>query len=55
VACDINDRSRKIHNWKKPSELFTELVELNASTGLNLPRAGATQHNGRINFFRRLA
>ena len=33
VACDINDRPRKIHNWKKPSELFTELVELNASTG----------------------
>jgi IS30 family transposase len=33
VACDINDRPRKIHNWKKPSELFTELVEANASTG----------------------
>ena len=33
VACDINDRPRKIHNWKKPSELFTELVESNASTG----------------------
>jgi len=32
VACDINDRPRKIHNWKKPSELFTELVEANAST-----------------------
>lgn len=30
VACEINDRPRKIHNWKKPSELFTELVE-NAS------------------------
>jgi IS30 family transposase len=33
VACDINDRPRRIHNWKKPSELFTELVEANASTG----------------------
>jgi IS30 family transposase len=33
VACEINDRPRKIHNWKKPSELFTELVEANASTG----------------------
>jgi IS30 family transposase len=33
VASDINDRPRKIHNWKKPSELFTELVETNASTG----------------------
>ncbi|MGH4011700.1 MAG: IS30 family transposase [Pseudonocardiaceae bacterium] len=32
VASDINDRPRKIHNWKKPSELFTELVETNAST-----------------------
>jgi IS30 family transposase len=27
VASDINDRLRKIYNWKKPSELFTELVE----------------------------
>jgi transposase, IS30 family len=33
VACEINDRPRKIHNWKKPSEIFTELVEANASTG----------------------
>ena len=33
VASEINDRPRKIHNWKKPSELFTELVESNASTG----------------------
>ena len=33
VACEINDRPRKIHDWKKPSELFTELVEANASTG----------------------
>jgi len=32
VACDINDRPRKIHNWKKPSELFIELVEADAST-----------------------
>ena len=31
VACDINDRPRKIHNWKKPSEVFAELVELDAS------------------------
>jgi IS30 family transposase len=33
VACEINDRPRKIHNWKKPSELFAELVEASASTG----------------------
>ena len=33
VASEINDRPRKIHNWKKPSELFTELFEANASTG----------------------
>jgi IS30 family transposase len=33
VASEINDRPRKIHNWMKPSELFTELVEANASTG----------------------
>jgi len=32
VACDINDRPRKIHNWKKPSEIFAELVESDAST-----------------------
>lgn len=32
VASEINDRPRKIHNWKKPSELFTELVEADAST-----------------------
>ena len=30
VACDINDRLRKVRNWKKPSELFTETVESNA-------------------------
>jgi transposase, IS30 family len=33
VASEINDRPRKIHNWKKPSELFAELVEADASTG----------------------
>ena len=33
VASEINDRPRKIHSWKKPSEIFTELVEANASTG----------------------
>lgn len=32
VACDINDRPRKILNWKKPSEVFAELIESNAST-----------------------
>jgi IS30 family transposase len=32
VASEINDRPRKIHNWKKPSEIFTEFVEANAST-----------------------
>ncbi|ALE84838.1 hypothetical protein XF36_18220 [Pseudonocardia sp. HH130629-09] len=32
VASDINDRPRKIHNWKKPSEIFAELVEMDAST-----------------------
>ena len=29
VASEI----RKIHDWKKPSEVFTELVESHASTG----------------------
>jgi IS30 family transposase len=33
VGAEINDRPRKIHDWKKPSELFTELVEAHASTG----------------------
>ncbi|MGH2394401.1 MAG: IS30 family transposase [Candidatus Limnocylindria bacterium] len=33
VASEINDRPRKILNWKKPSELFAELVEAHASTG----------------------
>jgi IS30 family transposase len=32
VASDINDRPSKIHDWKKPSEKFAELVEANAST-----------------------
>jgi IS30 family transposase len=32
VAAEINDRPRKIHDWKKPSEVFTELLEANAST-----------------------
>jgi IS30 family transposase len=32
VACDINDRPRKIHNWKKPSEIFADLVASDAST-----------------------
>lgn len=32
VASEINDRPRKILNWKKPSEVFTELVESHAST-----------------------
>ena len=31
VAAEINDRPRKIHGWKKPSELFAELLQ-NAST-----------------------
>lgn len=33
VASEINDQPRKIHNWKKPSELFTELIDAHASTG----------------------
>lgn len=32
VASEINDRPRKIHAWKKPSEIFAELVEAHAST-----------------------
>lgn len=31
IAGEINDRPRKIHNWKKPSELFAELLQ-SAST-----------------------
>ena len=33
VASEINDRPRKILNWKKPSELFADLIEAHASTG----------------------
>ncbi len=33
VAAEINDRPRKIHHWKKPSEVFTELIDQHASTG----------------------
>lgn len=32
VAAEVNDRPRKIHGWKKPSEVFTELLEADAST-----------------------
>ncbi|WP_224389196.1 hypothetical protein [Pseudonocardia sp. ICBG1293] len=32
IASDINDRPRKIFDWKKPSEVFSELIEANAST-----------------------
>jgi transposase, IS30 family len=32
VAAEINDRPRKIHHWKKPSEIFAELLEADAST-----------------------
>ncbi|CRK58953.1 Mobile element protein [Alloactinosynnema sp. L-07] len=32
IAAEINDRPRKIHGWKKPSEVFTELLESDAST-----------------------
>jgi hypothetical protein len=32
VAAEINDRPRKIHDWRKPSEVFAELLETDAST-----------------------
>jgi transposase, IS30 family len=32
VAAEINDRPRKIHHWRKPSEIFTELLASDAST-----------------------
>ena len=32
VAADINDRPRKIHHGKKPSELFAALIDQHAST-----------------------
>lgn len=32
VACDINDRPRKIHGWKKPSEVFAEILQADAKT-----------------------
>jgi IS30 family transposase len=31
VAAEINDRPRKIHGWKKPSEVFAELIASDAS------------------------
>ncbi|MDU0295028.1 IS30 family transposase [Saccharothrix longispora] len=32
IAAEINDRPRKIHDWRKPSEVLTELLEADAST-----------------------
>jgi len=32
IAAEINDRPRKLHNWRKPSEVFTELLEADASS-----------------------
>ena len=32
VAAEINDRPRKILNWKKPSEVFAEILASDAST-----------------------
>ena len=32
IAAEINDRPRKIHDWRIPSEVVTELLELDAST-----------------------
>jgi len=32
IAAEINDRPRRIHDWRKPSEVFTELLEADAST-----------------------
>ncbi|MBB4967967.1 IS30 family transposase [Saccharothrix violaceirubra] len=32
IAAEINDRPRKIHDWRKPGEVFTELLEPDAST-----------------------
>jgi IS30 family transposase len=32
IAAEINDRPRKILGWAKPSEVFAELVDRNAST-----------------------
>lgn len=32
IAAEINDRPRKIHDWKKPSEVFVELLASDAST-----------------------
>jgi hypothetical protein len=36
VTAEINDRPRKIHDWKKPSEVFTELLEVDASIARRL-------------------
>ncbi|GAA1309184.1 hypothetical protein [Saccharothrix xinjiangensis] len=32
IAAEINNRPRKIHNWRKPSEVFTEPRTADAST-----------------------
>ncbi len=32
ITAEINNRPRKIHSWKNPSEIFTELLEADAST-----------------------
>ncbi|GGP44970.1 hypothetical protein GCM10010185_15940 [Saccharothrix coeruleofusca] len=31
LAADINDRPYKIHDWRKPGEVFTELLDANSS------------------------
>ena len=51
VAAEINDRPRKIFDWKKPSEIFAELVQADVplpefaavclDIALNLVRRGA--------------
>nr|WP_189115039.1 hypothetical protein [Pilimelia terevasa] len=32
VAAEINDQPREILGWKKPSEVFAELISSDAST-----------------------
>jgi IS30 family transposase len=32
IAAEINDRPPEIHDWRKPSEVFAELLEADAST-----------------------
>ncbi len=46
IAADINDRPRKIFDWKKPSEVFSELIEASEPFPTCLCWSGGGDHEG---------